>query len=368
MPTHGSRARGLSPKYRPRNPDNQISRIEFTFLPGLDSVVEAELRERLPGLRGVRTVTGRSDEIGAEYAGPWEPLLSPRTIIAPFLVLSFPVPRPGSLVSGEYFPEIVAAARLVGQLSAEPARTFRFDAAGSSSAGYRRPAAKLADATGLRYEATGADLVLRFRRALDSPQGWDVLVRLCTRPLSRRPWRVRNFPGAANACVAAAMTRLAGSRPSQRFANLMCGSGTLLIERLLAVPARTAVAVDNDADVLAACAGNLKATGLRDRVRLVHADIAEDAWAADGPFDVIMADPPWGTLSGSHDTNEALHTALLERAYTAAAPGARLVVLTHEIRIMERCLRQASRLWTEQHVVRVFQKGHHPRIYVLARR
>jgi predicted RNA methylase len=367
MPTHRGRARGLPPKYRPRTPDHS-SRIEFTFLPGLDSVVKSELRERLPGLRGVHAVAGRSDEIGADYAGPWEPLLSPRTIIAPFLVLSFPAPRPGSLVSDEYFPKIVAAARLVGQLSAGPVMTFRFDAAGSTSAGYRRLAAKLADATGLRYDAAGADLMLRFRRARDSAQGWDVLIRLCTRPLSRRPWRVRNFPGAANACVAAAMTRLAGPSPSQRFANLMCGSGTLLIERLLAVPARKAVAVDNDADALAACAGNLKAAGLRDRVRLVHADIAEDTWAADGPFDVIMADPPWGTLSGSHDTNGALHEALLERAYRAAAPGARLVVLTHEIRVMERCLRQASLLWTEQEVVRVFQKGHHPRIYVLARR
>jgi len=59
---------------------------------------------------------------------------------------------------------------------------------------------------------------------------------------------------------------------------------------------------------------------------------------------------------------------LLERAHAAAAPGARLVVLTHEIRMMERCLRQSARLWTEYQAVRVFQKGHHPRIYVLTRK
>ncbi len=343
-------------------------RIEFVFLPGLGFVVEAELRERLSGIRGVRMVTGRSDAISADYAGPWESLLTLRTIVAPYLVLSFPAPRPGSLVSGEYLPQIAAAARLVARLSAQPPLAFRFDAAGSSSAGYRKLAAKLEDSTGLRYDDAEGDLVLRFRRALDSAEGWDVLVRLCTRPLSSRPWRVHNFPGAANACVAAAMTRLVAPAPAQRFANLMCGSGTLLIERLLACPARVAVAVDNDPAALTVCGENLQAAGLRDRATLLSADIAGDAWLADGPFDVIMADPPWGTLTGSHDTNEALHMALLERAHAAAAPGARLAVLTHEIRIMERCLRQAARLWTEYQAVRVFQKGHHPRIYVLARK
>ena len=350
------------PSGRPRS-----HRVEFTFLPGLGLIAEQELRESLPGLRGTHWVPGRGDAIGAEYAGPWEPLLSLRTIVAPFLNLRFPVPRPGSLTSGEYLPQITQAARLVTRLNSEPVRTFRFDAAGSSSAGYRKLAARLAESTGLRQETAAADLVLRFRQPPDSGPGWEVLIRLCTRPLSRRPWRVRDFPGAANACVAAAMTRLADARPSDRFANLMCGSGTLLIERLAAGRVRAAVGVDLDVRALDACAANLRAAGLAGRARLVRADIAGDSWTSSGPFDVIMADPPWGTLIGSHDTNEALHLALLEHARAVAAPGARLAVLTHEIRIMERCLRRASRLWTEQQAVRVLQKGHHPRIYLLTR-
>ena len=352
---------------RPAN-RSRSHRVEFTFLPGLGLIAEEELRERLPGLGKMNWVTGRSDAIEADYTGPWQPLLSLRTIVAPFLNLRFPVPRPGSLISGEYFPDIAAAADLVARLNAQPPRTFRFDAAGSSSAGYRRLAARFTEATGLRQETTEADLVLRFRRPPDSAQGWDVLVRLCTRPLSRRAWRVRDFPGAVNACVAAAMARLSDARPSDRVANLMCGSGTLLVERLMAGQVRAAVAVDQDARALDACAANLRAAGLASRARLVRADIAENSWTASGPFDVIMASPPWGTLIGSHDTNETLHAALLERAYAVAAPGARLAVLTHEIRIMERCLRGASRLWNEHQVIRVFQKGHHPRVYLLTRR
>ena len=33
-------------------------------------------------------------------------------------------------------------------------------------------------------------------------EGWEVLVRLTPRPLTARPWRVCNWPGALNAVVA----------------------------------------------------------------------------------------------------------------------------------------------------------------------
>jgi len=150
-------------------------------------------------------------------------------------------------------------------------------------------------------------------------------------------------------------------------ANLMCGSGTLLIERLALGPAAAAVAVDSDPAVLAACAQNLRAAGQDSRVTVVEGDIAGDGWARHGPFDLLLADPPWGTLMGTHAASEQLHAGLLDRAHATAAPGARLAVLTHEVRIMEHCLRQAAAQWAQQDVLRVFHKGHHPRIYLLTR-
>jgi hypothetical protein len=59
---------------------------------------------------------------------------------------------------------------------------------------------------------------------------------------------------------------------------------------------------------------------------------------------------------------------LLDRAYAAASRTARLVVLTHEIRIMERCLQRPEQRWRLRSQTRVFHKGHHPRIYLLDRR
>jgi predicted RNA methylase len=362
--SQGKQRPGTQQRPQPR----PATRIEFLFLPGLAEVVAAEIRDRLPGAGPVQEVTGRSDSLAVEYAGEWERLLEVRTIVAPFLVLNFAVPRPRSLTSGEYFPQIMEAVRLVQRINAEPPDSFRIDAAGRESAGYQRLAAQLAAATGLRQVDEDGQLLLRFRRAAGPDEGWDVLVRLSSRPLSSRPWRVSNLPGAANATIAAAMSRLTSPRPGDRVANLMCGSGTLLIERLLAGPARVAVGLDSDADAVSSCSENLAAAGLRDRVTLLQGDIGDPEWTRLGPFDVIVADPPWGTLMGDHATNEALHTALLDRAHAAAAPRARLVVLTHEVRMMERCLRQAADHWAEQDVVRVFQKGHYPRIYVLTKR
>src|SRR4029450_10199657 len=220
------------------------------FLPGLADVVRGEARGRLPGGGGLRPVPGRSDSFLLDLRGPWDRLLDLRTIVAAFAVLTFGVPRPRSLTSGEYLPEIVRTVQAGRELGPRPpprARepapvpppaSFRFDAAGHRSAGFRRLADALASSTGLPYDQDDGDLVLRFRRAAERPDGWDVLVRLSTRPLSDRPWRVRNFPGAANATVAAAMARLTRTRPGDRVVNLLCGSGTLLVERLLAGPAR----------------------------------------------------------------------------------------------------------------------------------
>jgi tRNA (guanine6-N2)-methyltransferase len=340
--------------------------MELLFLPGLAEVVAAEVGERLGPATRPRPVPGRDDSLRLELAGPWDRLLGLRTIVAAFAVLTFPVPRPRSLTSGEYLPEIVRTIQAVRALDpARPPASFRFDAAGPTSSGFRRLAEELARATGLGHDQDGGDLVLRFRRASERPDGWDVLVRLSSRPLSDRPWRVRNVPGAANATIAAAMARLTRPRPGDRVANLMCGSGTLLVERLLAGPARLAVGVDRDRAMVEACRENLAAAGLADRAALVCGDVADDAWLARGPYDVLLADPPWGTLVGDHAGNQALYATLLERAHRGAAPGARLAVLTHEIRLMERCLEQARRLWEPEDVTRVYAKGHHPRIYLL---
>lgn len=363
---------GQPTRIAPRRDTRQapVRNIELLFLPGLDDVVLDEVTERIPGIRRIRAVPDRNDSIAFSMSGPLRTLFGLRTIVAPFLVLGFPVPRPRSLLSGEYFPTIVNATREVGRLNpAIPPKTFRIEAAGRDSTVLRTFAGQLAQATGLRYDDESGECVLRLRRTptRDGPgrDGWDVLVRLSTLPLSARPWRAEGWHAAVNATLAAAMVRLSKPRANDRVANLMCGSGTILVERLLARPARGAVGIDISREAISVAEANVSAAGLSGRINLMVGDIGQGSWLANGPYDRIYADPPWGDKSGKHSENEDLHRTLLERAYAGAAEGARLVVLTHEIRIMQRCLRRASELWRLESETGVFQKGHHPRIYVL---
>ena len=350
-----------------RVPKNQPepSRIEVVFLPGLEGFVRRELSSSLATAAGVRVVPGRDDALTFTYRGSWAALLRLRTVVAAFAVLSFSVPRPRSLTSGEYFVQIASTIDAVRRLHrGEPPRSFRFEAAGSDSAVFQRLAAQTQDQTGLSHDAQDGDIVIRFRRTPGQHQGWDVLVRLSPRPLSDRGWRQANFPGAVNATIAASICLATRPKRSDRVVNLMCGSGTLLIERLMADRARLAVAVDADERAMRACRTNLEAAGLSN-ITLMTQDIADDGWLGQGPFDVLLADPPWGHLIGDRRNSAATHLLLLQRAAAGAAPDARLAVLTHEIKIMDACLDQVRNHWRLESQTRVFQKGHHPRIYLL---
>ncbi len=307
-------------------------------------------------------------EVGAERAdglrvrGPVEALLSLRLAAAVYLRLGFAVPRPRALLGDEHLRRLTAAVRAVA--GGTPFQGFRFAAAGADSAVFRRLADELRDATGLPHRPDDGELVLRVRPDPDG-SGWEVLVRLTPRPLSARSWRVCNRAGGLNATLAAAMIRLAGVGPGDRFLNLMCGSGTLLVERALAGPAASLTGVDHDADALLCAEANLEAAGVAARCRLLRADVRETGLSPGG-FDVIVADLPWGDAVGSHADNLDVHPAVLDVADRLGAPGVRLALLTHELRLLERVLR-SQRRWRVDLDVQVAHGGHHPRLVVLRR-
>lgn len=277
--------------------------------------------------------------------------LSLRTVVAAYSVRTYAVPRPRGLLGEEHLRALTAQ---LGQ----GFESFRISAAGSHSAVFLRLAAELQRRTGLRHEPETGDLLIRVRPA---GEGWEVLARLTPRPLSARTWRVADVPGALNATIAAAMVSLLGTAPHQRFLNLMCGSGTLLAERLLAGRARLAVGLDQDPGALRAAIANLDAAGVA--AGLIRGDVARPPLAA-GAFDAICADLPYGQLSGSHAANDALYRALLASAAEVAAPRARLAVITHDIRRFEAALSE-TRAWRVDRSLRVFQKGYRPQIWLL---
>jgi 23S rRNA G2445 N2-methylase RlmL len=163
------------------------------------------------------------------------------------------------------------------------------------------------------------------------------------------------------------MVELSRPRPSDRVLNLMCGSGTILVERLARGRAAVVAGCDLDPEALAGTSANLVAAGLAGRAVLARMD-ATALGLRDGSFQVLLADLPYGHRMGSHQANAALYPAVLAEAARVVRPGGVMVVVTHELRLFERCLREAGRRWSVVRAVQVYQKGHHPVIYLLRRR
>lgn len=341
-----------------------VAVIYCEILPGLQPFAERELSERF-GKRIILLANDKPDAIYCEYRGDLRDLLSLRTVVAVYLALQFAIPRPRALLGHEHYHRLLQAIADVHSL--HMGNTFsglRISAAGGDSPVFAALIEQLCRDTGLPYDDENGDLLLRVRPSALNTGGWEVLIRLTPRPLATRPWRVHNMPGALNATIAAAMIKMTNPRPTGRFLNMMCGSGTLLIERLQQGPAAIAVGCDIDATALIGARKNLEAAQVADRALLCAWDATELPFVANS-FNVICADLPWGQLVGSHADNAALYPKMLTEAARLATPSALLILLTHEIALFERILPLFADIWEVQDVVRALQGGLHPRVYVM---
>lgn len=323
------------------------------------SFARAELR----GL-GARVLHQSDSELIFEYAGNVRELFELRRCVAVYFLLHYDVPRPKALLGHAQLTLLTKAISQVRSHAPDGAFTgFRFGAAGSGSPVFLRLASALSSATSLPHNDDQGELLLRFRPGARG--GWEVLIRMTPRPLSARYWRTCNRPGGLNATVAAASHDLLGVGTNDHYLNLMCGSGTLLIERALAGRWRSGTGVDSDGAALSCSRENAERAGLVDRIDLLHCD-ATDTPFAPGAFNRLTADLPWGDAVGGHLENELLYPRFLAESARVAAPRARMVVITHELRLFrEALLRQTA--WRNERLMRVFHSGHRPGLYLLAR-
>ena len=106
-------------------------------------------------------------------------------------------------------------------------------------------------------------------------------------------------------------------------ADLYAGTGALGIEAL-SRGARRATLVESARPALLALRENVESLGLQDRVRVLAGDVGACAGrlASDGPFDLVLADPPWADV----DSGEVATALASLAAAGALAPGATLVL------------------------------------------
>lgn len=336
---------------------------ELEFAAGLVDIVRAELYQ-LNG-KMIETGTGRGGELAFEYQGPASDLLQLRTVIAVYHLLHFNIPRPKALLGHQHFHRLLDAINNILELSgSQQYQSLHISAAGSQSSIMLRFKQELSRYLRLKIDENEGDLYLRLRRTPEAKQGWDVLIRLTPRPLSTRKWRVCNFPGALNASVARAMIYMTKPDSQDIFLNIACGSGTILIERADHMPAKLLTGCDIDPQALNCAKYNIEASGL-EGTALIHSD-GSILPLPDASVDKICADLPFGQLVGSHTDNSQLYPAILQESARVAKSGASFVIITHEVRLMERLL-QSNTEWRINQQQMLTLTGLHPRIFVLER-
>ena len=304
------------------------------------------------------------------YSGSTERLMKLRSPVAVHLVERFDVPRPKALLGHRHFTRLIAAIKTVIDLHPPGTfKTFRVSAAGAESTTMRRLRSEIASAIHLDERTDEAHLNLSLRRPA-SGGDWEVLVRLTPMPLSARPWRVCNRPDALNATVAHAMVTLSGHSGSDRFLNLGCGSGTLLVERLAAGQAASVVGLDIDPEAIACTERNLTAAGVRQVVDLILGDINSPP-LPDASFDTAVADLPFGMLANTDIALDRLYEAALRETARLVVKEGAFTVITARRRLFEDTLTRHTDQWrrTAEVPLRIsFQRGYiAPSIYLLRR-
>src|SRR5215471_471862 len=340
--------------------------VECDVLPGMEAILARELRRCFRGRVGRLADTGRAS-LRFGFQGALSELLGLRTAHAAYVALAFSGRRPTALLGHQNLRALLERIQTIRALHPPgTVCTFRFGAAGRDTSTFRRLAEELEAQSGLRPDPDDGELLIRIRPSGRPDDGWEALLRLSPRPLSTRPWRVVNYPGALNATIAAAMIELTQPRSDDRFINLMCGSGTLLIERLLRCRAAEALGVDISGEALEAARANIAAAGVNRWARLMESDAILTGLDM-ARYTVLCADLPYGNVIGSHRENAVLYPLLMEEAGRMAAPGARFAVITHDIRLFDSTLEAASGLWEPERTFRVFQGGQRPQVYLLRR-
>jgi 23S rRNA G2445 N2-methylase RlmL len=171
------------------------------------------------------------------------------------------------------------------------------------------------------------------------------------------------------------MIALSKPGPTDRFCDPMCGTGTILAERMLAGPYQSLLGGDNDPAALAAAKANL-AQAWSDASRSGGPDRRAACvlylWDARllpiraGMVDAIVCNLPFGEQIGSHADNPALYDRFFAQVVRVLSPGGRAVLLTSEKDLVHRCTRSYPHLRREQEIL-VGVLGQAARIYVLRR-
>ena len=166
-------------------------------------------------------------------------------------------------------------------------------------------------------------------------------LRLSDRTMRHRDYQAVHLPAALRPSVAAAMVLLTDPGENDTFLDPMCGSGTLLAERMLASRYQQVLGGDSDTRAVEAARQNL--AGLGKGWRVSRWDARKLPLEA-GLVDAIATNPPFGKQIGSRQEVAHLYPAFIAEVARVLKSGGRAVILSSQYELIKEAVRQHSQL------------------------
>jgi tRNA (guanine6-N2)-methyltransferase len=166
-------------------------------------------------------------------------------------------------------------------------------------------------------------------------------LRLSDASMRHRAYKVANLPASLRPSVAAAMVWLTNPQPEDVFLDPMCGSGTLMAERMLMGPYAELWGGDLSPDSLKAARQNLDTLGQPYTLRKWDAAALP---LDDASVDKAATNLPFGKQIGSATEIKSLYPQFFKELARVLKPSGRATVLSSEYELIKRAVRQAAGL------------------------
>jgi 23S rRNA G2445 N2-methylase RlmL len=161
-------------------------------------------------------------------------------------------------------------------------------------------------------------------------------LRLSDRTMRHRKYQVAHLPASLRPSVAAAMVFLTAPEAHDVFLDPLCGSGTLLAERMLAGNYEQVLGGDVARRQVEIARQNLEGLGKAWRVSRWD---ARKLPLVSASIDAVATNPPFGKQIGSRQDLEQLYPAVVAEVARVLKPGGRAVILSGQYELLKDVVR-----------------------------
>lgn len=351
-------------------------------MPGFEEIAWLEIHERFPGTSFGEYLFAKEQNgiVVFDFAGDVDGLLQLRTTEDVFLLALNKtrmsrgigdLPQITQMVTkGESFGRAVNAFLRWRKYSGPP--TYRVISRKYGQHQYRRKDLESAVLFGLQSRYP------RWQPVKDGSQveiwanllGSHLLLglRISDRTMRHRYKKKVELPASLRPSMAAAMVHLTAAQPGDVFLDPMCGSGTILLERMHASPYKKILGGDIDERRVEAARQNLpkRRKGRKEGQVSIRQWDARNLPLENGSVDKVATNLPFGKQIASRQDLEALYSGLFTELARVVVPGGRIVLLSSEYDLIKQLMRQQPNLEILSGYS-IATKGVWGRIYVVRR-